>query len=349
MENYGVLKGRAQKFVRDNDSDPHAELLVDGGGTMYRIAVNVRSSRGPAATRLVEYLILDNVRHVIVEQARLLPIGWSDLRDGVDDAAAIDYIRSNIFRANQMVPLVHDKPGPGNDLFEKLEDLFERAIEDAAAVVYAFGERWGPETKPDDYFGFVPGNGVHDIHMNQGDSREQNARFQDGALLVEFPGAQITTGLFIKFQTQAWHTDENTGDPLPGTPTVPPIVVPPQGPIKPWDPVPSDSPYRVARIVGAWVSPKRDDLGKESVTVCNTSSRPLIVDGWSILDMHDNAERISGEIALGEARTFVLTGKAARLSNKGGTITLLDERGLKVDGVAYTRADAEQDGAAIAF
>jgi len=35
--------------------------------------------------------------------------------------------------------------------------------------VYAFGERWGPEAdRPDKVFGFSPGNGVHDIHMNQG-------------------------------------------------------------------------------------------------------------------------------------------------------------------------------------
>ena len=39
------------------------------------------------------------------------------------------------------------------------------------APSYAFGERWGPETpSKDKVFGFKPGNGVHDIHMNQGNS-----------------------------------------------------------------------------------------------------------------------------------------------------------------------------------
>ncbi len=72
-------------------------------------------------------------------------------------------------------------------------------------------------------------------------------------------------------------------------------------------------------------------------------------DGWRILDAQDKAERITGQIPIGEARTFALSGKNAQLSNKGGTISLLDARGLKVDGVAYTKADAQREGAGLAF
>ena len=35
--------------------------------------------------------------------------------------------------------------------------------------MFAFGQRWGPEQgQRDKIFGFQPGNGIHDIHMNQG-------------------------------------------------------------------------------------------------------------------------------------------------------------------------------------
>ena len=62
-------------------------------------------------------------------------------------------------------------PGPDNDLADKLAHYVERATADADARMYAFGERWGPvEDNPDKIFGFQPGNGVHDIHMNQGNS-----------------------------------------------------------------------------------------------------------------------------------------------------------------------------------
>ncbi len=39
----------------------------------------------------------------------------------------------------------------------------------------------------------------------------------------------------------------------------------------------------------------------------------------------------------------------ARPSNKGGTIMLLNDRGLKVPGVSYTREQANQPGWTIAF
>jgi uncharacterized protein YukJ len=58
-------------------------------------------------------------------------------------------------------------------------------------MVYAFGERWGPEPdNRDQYFGFKPGNGIHDIHMNQGNSEEfmkNDGVWQDGGMLLHFP------------------------------------------------------------------------------------------------------------------------------------------------------------------
>ena len=70
MKNYGVLKGKAVDYKRDNDADPHSELLMDVDGMRFRIAINVRSSRGPIHTRLIEYLIIHDIRHLIVDHAR---------------------------------------------------------------------------------------------------------------------------------------------------------------------------------------------------------------------------------------------------------------------------------------
>lgn len=47
MKNYGVLKGSAIAYKRDDDQDPHSELLMSVDGESYWIAINVRSSRGP--------------------------------------------------------------------------------------------------------------------------------------------------------------------------------------------------------------------------------------------------------------------------------------------------------------
>ena len=70
MKNYGVLKGKAVAYKRDNDDDPHSELLMDVVGTSFRIAINVRSSRGPVHKRLIEYSIMHDIRHPVVDRAR---------------------------------------------------------------------------------------------------------------------------------------------------------------------------------------------------------------------------------------------------------------------------------------
>jgi uncharacterized protein YukJ len=317
MKNYGVLKGVAQELARDDDSDPHSEVLVVGSQSKNRIAVNVRSSRGPESTRLIEYVVLGSVRHPLLDYARTLPEGFTDLRGEQQSKRGVDYIRSNLFRAMEMKPIVHTSPGPDNDLFEKIEALLNRAIK-SRATVYAYGEKWGPEAgKSDQYFRFLPGNGIHLIHMNQGDSENPNAKYQDGALFVEFPSGE-TAGLFLKFQNQAWHTDEDTADPLPDAPNNPPIQPPDEGDIQPWDVVPPGSPYRLARIVGALVNPRGQEVGRETVTIFNTSPEPLTLDGWKVLDVHDRADNLRGTLGVAQALTVALTGTGAQLGNKGG-------------------------------
>jgi uncharacterized protein YukJ len=348
MKNYGVLKGKALELKRDDDSDPHSEVLILAVDRKSRIAINVRSSRGPLATRLIEYLMLPDVKHPLLDHARSLKDGFTDLRGEQQHARGVDYIRSNLFRAEDLTPIVHTQPGEDNDLFEKVEALLERAIANSATV-YAYGEKWGPEeSKPDAYFDFLPGSGIHLIHMNQGDADNANGKYQDGALFIEFASGE-TAGLFLKFQNQSWHTDETTGDPIIDAPQNPPITPPPEGPVSPWPVLPPDSPYRLARIVGALINPAGTDPGLETVTIFNTSEATLDLDGWQLLDQNDRAEPLRGSLPVAEARTFKLTGKGAQLGNKGGTITLLDARGLKVDGVSYTKADGAAQGRGLVF
>ncbi|WP_020587896.1 DUF2278 family protein [Desulfobacter curvatus] len=350
MKNYGVLKGTAIEFKRDSDNSPHSEVLMKVGDVQYRIAINVRSSRGPDYQRLIEYLLVHDFSHPALDHARRLPLGWNDLKDGADDEAALDYIRSNMFRASDMKPVPHLKPGADNDLFEYIENLLGRAINDTDAVVYAFGEKWGPENnKKDAYFNFLPGNGVHMIHMNQGGSGDNHGLYHDGALFIDFPHRGTASALFLKFQNQVWHTDEKDSTAIPGAPAVPEVPIPDTGPVNPWPVIAPDSPYQLARIVAAMVNPVSDDTGHEFVTIINISDQKLNLDGWTILDRNDKAEQITGSVLPGEAFVARLSGAGAQLSNKGGTITLLDAKGLKVDGVAYTKSQAKSQGMPTVF
>ena len=131
------------------------------------------------------YVVVEDFDHPLLEAAAALPDGVTTV-PSTSGGVALDFIRGNLFDRSLLRSLPASAPGPDNDLADLLELYTKRAEADPAARMYAFGERWGPEvTTPDKVFGFSPGNGVHDIHMNQGN----NGRFtvddgvwQDGGL-----------------------------------------------------------------------------------------------------------------------------------------------------------------------
>ena len=121
-----------------------------------------------------------------------------------------------------MTPVPPDSPGVDNDLKDLLETAVVKAMDQPGSVIYAFGSKWGPEKgRPDQYFKFVPGNGIHDIHMNQGNSgkyKKDNGVFQDGALVFEYPGDKWRA-FFFAFQSQAFVTDSHGNPVMSGKPS----------------------------------------------------------------------------------------------------------------------------------
>ena len=105
-----------------------------------------------------------------------------------------------------------------------METAVVKAVGQKGTLLYAFGEKWGPEKEvKDKYFKFLPGNGIHDIHMNQGNSgpyRKDNGAYQDGGLVFQYPDGKWTA-FFFAFQSQTFDTDDN-GNPAHGAgqPTV---------------------------------------------------------------------------------------------------------------------------------
>lgn len=212
LTSYGVLVGRAVDARREGGTDaPHYQIrLVDADGVSYRIAVNVRSQEYPSE---LLYRVDDDFRHPVAAQLTGLVSGWHLLDDG-PAGVNLDYVRQTLFDRTLLRPLPGDVAGPGNDLSDLLDDQIQRAIREPAAVVYAFGERWGPENGvPDKIFGFGPGNGVHDIHMNQGNVgtfRKDDGVWQDGALIIALP------------DQQRWSASSLPSRVSPGTPTTRP-------------------------------------------------------------------------------------------------------------------------------
>jgi uncharacterized protein YukJ len=343
LKNYGVLKGRPIARRLGAGSSPHYQIhIADQAGTNYRIAVNVKSKLAPSE---LMYHIKSHFVHPLTAGFEALASGFTPL-DRTALGGGLDYIRGNLLQPAMMTPLPFNVPGPDNDLNEKVDQIVQRAMAEADATVYAFGERWGPENnKADAYFGFVPGNGIHDIHMNQGNAGSfvgDDGVWQDGGLVFHFPSSNQWTALFLKFQSQSWHTDDRTGHtiaaPEPGEPTQPDPVAP-----QPTENLPDGLVRIMAAMVNSKESPEREWL-----YLLNTSDRDLALEGWQLADKQKAKMPLAGTLAAGGVVKVEIKPPAA-LSNKGGIITLLNAKGLKVHGVSYTKQQAGNPGWLVVF
>jgi uncharacterized protein YukJ len=332
LARYGVLAGRVVGRRAEGGTDtPHYQVHVRGGGADYRVAVNVLSREHPSE---LLYLADEAFDHPLVQELPALPEGFGELPSAAG-GLALDFIRANLFDRTLLRPVPATAPGPDNDLADKLDHFVERAEADPAARMYAFGQRWGPEPGvPDKVFGFSPGNGVHDIHMNQGNSqqfRNDDGVWQDGGLLLAFPDQGQWVAVFLAFQSQAWHTDDQTGHAITGP-----------------GPEPEPSEQRV-RIVAALVNPRGPAPEAETVTQLNAGPDDLDLAGWSIVDQTKRRLVLDGGVLPAGEAVRVTLGSTVQLGNRGGLVTLLDPEGLKVDGVAYTKSQAAAEGWSVVF
>ena|SRR5882672_577901 len=208
LKKYGVLKGTVVGHLRDADDD-HYQVLVRAGNTMHRIAVNVMSS-APNAPSTLLFLARSKLADAYVRKLQALKPGFTKLPSKAG-GLAMDYVRASSLKRESMKEVPPDAPGVDNDLKDKVEDAIVKAMDQVGSVIYAFGQRWGPEkNKRDQYFKFLPGNGIHDIHMNQGNSgkyKKDNGVYQDGGLVIERPGPKLAA-FFFAFQSQTFETDD---------------------------------------------------------------------------------------------------------------------------------------------
>ena len=214
---YTLAKGQALSHREERGGkSPHFQILLDCGGTRLRLAINTRSgsSRGKEAELL--FLANDDFQHPLTDRLIELPDGIYEV-DSVPGDLALDYRRGGLFDPRQMRHIPASLPGAHNDLSDELLSRVTRAINDPDARVYAWGTRWGPEHNSIDHiFHFTPGNGIHDIHMNQGnmdEHRHDNGSWADGGIMFSTNDGAQWCAVFLAFQTQSWETDD-AGDPV---------------------------------------------------------------------------------------------------------------------------------------
>jgi uncharacterized protein YukJ len=326
---YSVLAGRASDRKFATTASNHYEIRIEAAGASYRIAVNVQSADGSE----VLFAAKDPFAHPILT-------GLAALADGRYDVAsqpaglAIDFTRGAFVTKDDMVSLPATSPGDDNDLNDKVDALVQRAISHADARVYAFGSFFKDNVK-DKYFGFKPGQGIHDVHMNQGNDsghRGDDGIWSDGALLFHYPSENRWAAIFLAFRNQSWTTDAQGHATLIDDGHDDEVIV-------------TSEP--LLRIVAARPN-SIEDPEIETVTLVNISPAAVNLTGWSLADKSKNKFALAGALASGEALRVTITVPMA-LSNKGDQITLSDPSGKTVHSVSYSKAEASRPGWTVVF
>jgi uncharacterized protein YukJ len=346
---YGVLRGTVDKFTREDPApgaskSPHLQIrVVDGQGHAWRVPVNVRSG-DPQKSLVIFHQADPLLGHPILDGLAAIPTGLTDLNTRPRSASnALDYSRAPLFDITMGIALPPTGPGADDDL----QDVVSRQLSDLKASggeLFAFGSHFhdpAPSTPIDVQFGTK--DGMHDIHMNQGngsDHAEDNGVFNDGGLILRFP--DHVTGLFFRFKTQFLPTDAH-GNQIPGvSKEIPPVATPVD--------TPGDTPaFPNVYIERALVNPGGDDPGKEVVVIGNTTVASVDLTGWTLLDKNNVADALAGVLLPAGSVPVVLPGTGAQLSNKGGTIRLMNPSGVLIHAVSYSKADAAVEDRYIRF
>ena len=196
IPNYSVVKGDPAGPGQISGANPHYRFELRTGNGTAQVDVNVRSTDGSD----VRYLIVENFTPPDAAGLDALPLGRTALA-GTDSDLRLDYV---LQRNADGTPLVdpsklQDLNLSDDRLRDAVADLLNQALADANGLIYAFGS----------YFADANTEGIHNIHMNQGNPpgpfAKDNDSWQDGAIFIELPGqAARWTALFIAFKTEAF-------------------------------------------------------------------------------------------------------------------------------------------------
>ena len=231
IANYGALRGNIINAIPYKKGNDHYQVEVKAGKDLYRIAIDVYSAMagsavhysadGPAilqTDRMVMFYKNDKYVHPLTASMLRLQVGFTPKKN-LAPALQLDYLRTTpaLFPIGDMkvVPPTAQPGQPPDNLNADIDPWIQKAKNNAGAELFAFGSGWNDATagaKPDptQYFHPNPLLGVHDIHMNQGDSGREgihNGVFQDGGLFIHFKQPDKWVAMFFRFQNQHIHTD----------------------------------------------------------------------------------------------------------------------------------------------
>jgi uncharacterized protein YukJ len=218
ITNYSVLVGDPTSGKVVTGSSTHYQITMQANGGPFTVAVNIQSVDGSD----VLYAIEENFTPPDLAGLLALPTGMTALTSA-PGGLALDYVRSTVngqpmitLEQMTLLPQVLSKGSEDERMMNRVRasalqnavvTLLNMTIADKDGTIYAFGSAYADSGKVD---------GIHDIHMNQGNPAGgskngghggDNGVWQDGALLIHLPSKKTWTAVFIAFQTESWDTD----------------------------------------------------------------------------------------------------------------------------------------------
>lgn len=340
VENYGVwvckpVRVTAERATEDSES-PHIHLFYknqESDSEEFRASINVKS-----LSELSELVFWENnnFQHPIVNKLSDLEPGFQEVPSEVG-GVALDYIRGNLMSLDEGQILPHDLPEERDDIIDYVMPVLQSAI-DRNTNVYLFGEPYSNQ------------RGIHNIHMNQGSAgrfTSSNGVYQDGGIIIHFLNEDRYAAIFLAFASQAVHTDDLGGNALPESKNFKELLDGRED-----TPITDNLPVAIiAALVNPVGSENQGDsnVKPEVVYLLNRSTQDISLKDWSLVNINGESYRITDDAVLASGEIRIVTMTQVPLSNQGGLISLLDEKGNKVDGVTYTRKQAQKSGELVIF
>ncbi|MFL0198818.1 YukJ family protein [Clostridium sp. WILCCON 0269] len=183
-------------------ASPHYHLIVEiDNNQQYTIVINIESK--DAKSPLLLYYIDENYKNDITSkfintfQDKYKIIQPQCSPDGI----ALDYVKGNLFDHTKMMTEKYLSDGE-DSLNEVIDNYVKSAISDKADI-YVFGMSFSDAGQ---------NNGVHDVHMNQGNESQyanEDGVYQDGGFFIYYPALNKWIAMFFAFQSQSFTTDED--------------------------------------------------------------------------------------------------------------------------------------------
>jgi uncharacterized protein YukJ len=352
ISNYGVWVATPTVFTAQRTGkSPHGTLTFNDGTNKYQSTeadINVKSTTGD--TRLV-YWNNATFTNPIPTQLAKLSQGYTSLANAAEGTTGnrLDLLRGGLETLTAGTVLSTSVPGANNDIVDDLTAIFNRAITDKATVYL-----WGSQ-----YVDSSSSAGIHDIHMNQGDSgsfTSDNGIWQDGSFILKFSDGHYEA-VFLAFAEQYTQTD-NGGQPITSAPTFAQLLNAPaastSGDSKSTIEQGGKSEHsshshhhkrhaRHAKRYGhdyetsplKWAS--KAGSKRPAHVVVHDVDHKRNLKGWSIVDQAGKEHKIGGKEAEGIRNGEEVEFPDAELNPAGGTVYLRNAQGKIVSDLVYSK------------